>query len=266
MKKDLDMWSYDELKKKSADELKALLADDTLFPLDETENAEIIERICDVIIEKENVPNWILKAKARNSFKRFKKKYIETDTDKTEIIEVKKPQKHPFITVITALAAAAAVIMIINFSAKPSQLQTEVITEPETTVTTAPTDTPDIFYSLTVALNPAPDGYTPRATGTIDYNDKSKKTYAIYTSGEKVFFISLLTNTSVNLNSPSDNQIDPFDIFADANIDDGSIKNGDEVLITQTDGDTQIIIYGDITEEYAEKLSISLETLRGKKE
>jgi hypothetical protein len=262
-----DMFSYSELMKKSVDELNAMLSDDSLFPLDETENAEIIERICDVIIEKENVPKWVIKKEAWNSFRRFKKKYINSDNVKTEIVEVKKHQKHPLITALTALAAAAAVVLIIYFPARSSQLPTEVITDLETTATTIATAmTPETFDSLTVSLNPVPAGYTLKATGTINYNDKSEKTYAIYTSGEKIFFISLLTNTSVDLSSPSDNQIDPFDIFSDANMDDSSIMGGDEVLITQTDGDTQIIIYGDITEEYAEKLSISLETLGDKTE
>jgi hypothetical protein len=259
-----DMFSYDELMKKSVIELEAMLADDTIFPLDETANAEIIERICDVIIKNENVPNKTVKAEAKKSWRSFRKKYIKphvkTPLVLTETVQVKKPQRRPYVTVFTALAAAAIIILAVRIPARLPSIPEATVPITESNETTAVTQTTGNFVTMTISLSTILDGFAVEATGTIIYDDNSKKTYNIYSSGDRMFFISVLTNISDDIYSPSENQLAPYDIFTHANIDDRNIQNGNEVLITQTAGNTQIIICGDITDEEAQKISLTIAT------
>jgi hypothetical protein len=133
-----------------------------------------------------------------------------------------------------------------------------VITE-TTSDFTQITDTETVGISETPIVLPdyIPDGFVLEATDTIRYDDKSEKSFAIYTNGEKVFFISLLTDISDN-DSPSENENDPFDIFAYANIDDKNIKDGNEILKTWSVEETQFLIFGDVTNEEAEKIKNSM--------
>jgi hypothetical protein len=125
------------------------------------------------------------------------------------------------------------------------------------TDTTTTTEAVGISETPIILPNYIPDGFVLEAIDTIHYDDKSEKSFEIYTNGEKVFFISLLTNISVDV-SASENEIDPFDIFAYANIDDKNIKDGDEILKTWTVEETQFIIFGDVTKEEAEKIKNSM--------
>jgi hypothetical protein len=133
-----------------------------------------------------------------------------------------------------------------------------VITETASDYATTTSATETVGISETPIVLPAyiPDGFVLEATDTIKYGDNSEKSFAIYTNGEKVFFISLLTNISDD--SPSENENDPFDIFAYANIDDKNIKDGDEILKTWTVDEKQVTIYGDVTNEEAEKIKNSM--------
>jgi hypothetical protein len=134
-----------------------------------------------------------------------------------------------------------------------------VISETTSNFTDTTTTTEAVGISETPIVMPdyIPDGFVLEATDTIRYDDKSEKSFAIYTNGEKVFFISLLTDISDD-DLPSENENDPFDIFGYANIEDNSIKNGDEILKTWTVDEKQIIIYGDVTNEEAEKIKNSM--------
>jgi ferredoxin len=60
---DYDVFGVNALRAKSIDELGAMLADDTLFPIDDEGNNEVIDRITTVIIEKKNIPEQELEAK-----------------------------------------------------------------------------------------------------------------------------------------------------------------------------------------------------------
>jgi hypothetical protein len=60
---DYDVFSINALRAKSVDELGAMLADDTLFPIDDQGSNEVIDRITTVIIEKKNIPEQELEAK-----------------------------------------------------------------------------------------------------------------------------------------------------------------------------------------------------------
>jgi hypothetical protein len=53
-----DMFSYSVLCTKTIDELEAMLADENLLPNDDITNIDIIDRITEVIIEKENIPEY----------------------------------------------------------------------------------------------------------------------------------------------------------------------------------------------------------------
>jgi hypothetical protein len=133
-----------------------------------------------------------------------------------------------------------------------------VITETTSNYTqTTAEETVGISETPIVLLDYIPDGFVLKATDTIKYGDKSEKSFAIYTYGEKVFFISLLTNISDG-DFSSENEYDPFDIFTYANIDDKNIKDGDGIFKTWTIEETQVIIYGDITNEEAEKIKNSV--------
>jgi hypothetical protein len=57
------VFSINALRAKSVDELGAMLADDTLFPIDDEGNNEVIDRITTVIIEKKNISEQELEAK-----------------------------------------------------------------------------------------------------------------------------------------------------------------------------------------------------------
>jgi hypothetical protein len=259
------MFSYDELMKKSVGELNAMLADDSLFPLGETANADLIERICDVISEKENVPSRRIKAEDKKAWNSFRKKYITPDSKKatpgTEIIEIKKPKKYSFTPVFTALAAAAIVILVVKIPAQSPETPPADITVTDSAEIERTADVKleeNSFSSWNIGFDGLPDGYELVAEGGISYNDNSEKQYTIYSSGEKMFFISILTNTSEDINAPSKNEIHPFDIFEDANIDDAKIKNGNEIFRTWTIGDTKIVTGGNFSDEEVEKLNYTV--------
>jgi hypothetical protein len=243
-----DMFSKDVLMKKSVGELRAMLADDTLFPLDETADTEIIERICDVIEKKENVPGFILKAKSQKAWRDFKDKYITTEPEvlELELVEVKKVKKHNFAPIFTALTAAVIIILVVKIPETPPQTPASHIPMIE------------MIDHTEEDCNWMPDGFKLEASGKITYDDNSKKSYSIYTSGEKVFFVSSLTGFSDDINSPSKNQLEMFDIFKHAEIDDSNINNNNEITETFNIGTTQLIIYGDVTEEVIDKLAYAI--------
>jgi hypothetical protein len=250
-----DMFSNDELMKKSVSELKAMLADDTLFPLDETADTEMIERICDVIIKKENVPSLLRKAKAKKVWKKFKKKYItldelgmESPLVEVKISKVKKPARYPYIAVFSAVAAALIVVFAVKIPENPlytPMSSIPIIEDIQTTEETVFFSAP-IFSSYTWNV---PEGYETLATGTIVYDDKSMKTYTIYNYNGEISFISLLSVNSDNPYYPRDNQMDRFDIFEHAGIDDSNIDKTKTVKIIylgEKSVEKQIEIYGDL--------------------
>jgi hypothetical protein len=231
-----------------------MLADDTLFPLDEIGDTEIIERICDVIAKKENVPGFIRKAKAKKSWEKFKKKYITFDEEsplvEVEISKVKKPARYPYIAVFSAVAAALIVVFAVKIPENP--LYTPMSSIPIIEDIKTPEETP-LFSVPTYSSYTwnVPEGYETLATGTIVYDDKSTKTYTIFSSNEKISFIALLTLTSGDPNYPSDSQMDRFDIFEHAGLDDSNIdktKTAKIIYIGEKSLEKQIEIYGNLTD------------------
>jgi hypothetical protein len=265
--RDFDMFSYNELKKKSAFELRAMLADDSLCALDDSSNLELIECICDVLEKKEKSPSFLRKIKSKMAWRRFAKQYITQGLEKPSdnmsdnpLIETEvknKRKSHSFIKVFSGIAAAAIVILAVNLSqAPPVTLEEDILPmysfklEPENKAQDE---------SWGVGIGGLPDNSVIKASGTITYGDNSKKQYTIYTAGEKMYFISVLTNTSTDINNPSENDIDPFDIFNDSGLDDTNIKDGGEVLRKFADSqykDIKIVIYGDIGEVF-DNMSVS---------
>jgi hypothetical protein len=253
------MFSYEELAKKSVSELRKLLSDDTLLPLDETANAHIIERICDVITEKENVPSRIIKANTQKSWKKFKKKYIapqpETQIDRIEYTKTAKPVKHTFAKAITVLAAAAIIILVVKNPAQtlqtPETAVTDMIETAETTTeatAAAETTSADEYYRSSYASSGGVKWYSSYNYEVVDdgskiYNDKSQKTFKIYSSGEKIFFIAVLSNSSSNPAAPSENQLDPFDIFEGTYLENADNKKDEKLLKSWTINNRQIVIY-----------------------
>jgi hypothetical protein len=241
------MFSYDELMKKSVSELNAMLADDSLFPLDEM--TDIIERICDVIIKKENVPNWILKAKSQKAWRRFKKKYITVDSEtyETELIEVKRPKKQSFTPIFAALAAAIIVVFAARF---PRDIPQKPAGDTPTVglVETSAGSVYNKGFNATMYLNFGgiqwfvPGDYEAVVSDAIKYNDKSKKTYTIYSSGDKIFFIAVLTNISGDANAPSESQLDPFDIYTGTYLENNDKKKNENRLKSLIVENRQIII------------------------
>jgi hypothetical protein len=250
-----DMYSDDELMKKSVEELNVLLADENLLPYDEPANTEIIRRICKVISKKEKTPNRVLKAKSKKAWKSFEKKYItpkpETTLVEVELVEANKRNKNTFIKAFTALAAAAIVILVVKIPERTTQsLPTEIpITESIETTTAANNTEVSPVEKFNAAIYvksegfvwSVPDDFTVIESGTKNYNDNSIKKYTIYSSGDKIFFISALTNTSGDVNSPSKNQLDPFDIFTGTYLE--KTKKNENCLRTWIIRDKLIIIY-----------------------
>jgi hypothetical protein len=231
------MLSVDALKKKTVRELKAMLA---LCSLDENADTELIERICDVIEKKEN-SKCITKAKAQKAWKRFKKQHITSDSDivEIELVDIKKAKKHSFKPIFTALAAAAIIVLVVRFPEKPPQTVPPALTYVES------------FHKTHFDCNWIPDGFTLETAGTI--TNYSEQSYSIYTSGDKMFVI-----ISIDINTPSEYQIEPTDVFTHVNLDTSNIKNGDEFMVTYTVGETKLIIYGDITDEMIYNLANSI--------
>jgi hypothetical protein len=247
----IDMFSFDELMKKSVEELEAMLADNSLFPLDETADTDDIERICDVIEKKKKTQARITKSQSQKAWKLFLKKYItpepETALVEVEIITTKKRKKNTLIKVFTTLAAAAIVILVVKIPKSAPQIPA--------------TDIPiidSIELPIDCDCNWIPDDFQLEATGTITYTDDSQKTYSIYTSGEKIFFVSSLTDYSDDTDSPRKNQLDLFDVFTHSKTDDSNINNGDELTETFNIGQTKLIIYGDVTEKVIDKLAYAI--------
>jgi uncharacterized protein YlbG (UPF0298 family) len=253
------MFSYDELMKKSVKELKAMLADDNLFPLDETADTEIIERICDVITKKENVPSLLREARAKKSWQKFKKKYIRLDEleEESPLIEievktskVKKPAPYPYIAVFSAVAAALIVVFTVKIPENPLYTPLSsipIIEDIKTTTETTAVSDPAIFSSIYWSI---PEDRKVEATGTIVYDDKSTKTYTIYSYDGDISFICLLTFASDNPNYPSDSQMNSFDIFEHAGIDDSNVNKSRSVkmiYLGKNKIEKQIEIYGDVT-------------------
>jgi anti-sigma factor RsiW len=128
------MYSYDKLREKSIAELYAMLADDSFSTSDNISNAFILDRITDVIKEKENIPKSQLEAETDASWERFLDKYdselhIRQDddtvkrkkvtktsiTDENPSIEQRQIMKRRKIRrTVTAVATAAAVVLACN--------------------------------------------------------------------------------------------------------------------------------------------------------
>jgi anti-sigma factor RsiW len=129
-----NMYSYDKLRGKSIIELNAMLADDTFSTLDDISNAFILDRIADVLLEKENIPKSQLEEEADASWERFLDKYdnelhiCQDDvtvkrrkatktsiTDENHTIEQRQfIKRHKIRRTVTAVATAAAVILACN--------------------------------------------------------------------------------------------------------------------------------------------------------
>lgn len=261
-----DMFSVDELMKKSVDELKKLLADESLFPYGDADpvNTDLIRRICVVISKKEKTSNRVMKTATKKAWKSFKSKYITPEPERTlieaEIPQTKIPKKLNFTPVFTALAAAATVFLVMKIPEKPL----ESPTAPTTIIESIEAETPAFVKpnentnSWSIVFDGIPDGFAIVREGTIIYDDKSKKQYTIYSSGNKLIFISILTNNSEDINSPSENEINPFDIFTYAKLGAANIKNGDEYFNTWTIDDTKIVVCGDFTNDELKKFKYSV--------
>ncbi|MDR0991355.1 MAG: hypothetical protein LBL87_00450 [Ruminococcus sp.] len=244
--------------KKSVSELSAMLADDTLFPLDETANADIIERICDVIAEKEKVSARTVKAESQKAWRQFKKKYITPDTAKpltqTEIVEAKNPKKQTFTPVLTALAAAAIIVLVVKLpSAIPQVPAADTapadIIETTALETTAAEPEKVIYYNETSHMLSggvrfiAPDDYEVVESDVKVYDDDSIKSYTIYSSGDKIFFISVSPIVSNDVNSPTQNLLDPFDIYEGTYLENADDKKDETLLKSWIVMGKQVIIY-----------------------
>jgi hypothetical protein len=246
-----DMYSEDELMKKSVDELNLLLADDSLFLHDETANTDIIRRICKVISKKEKTSNRVLKAESKKAWKSFKKKYItpepETTLVEVEIVESKKRKNNTFIKLLSTLAAAVIVVLVVKIPERTPQSPPAEIPIIESVITTKTTEISSvvkfnaaIYVTDEVPIWFVPDDFTVVESGTKNYDD-SKKTYTIYSSGDKIFFISALTITPGDTNSQSKNQNDPFDIFTGTNLE--KANKNEKFLSTWIVQDKLITIY-----------------------
>jgi hypothetical protein len=247
-----DMFSIDALMKKSVEELNIMLADDNLFSFDDAANADIIRRICKVISKKEKIPNFITRAKSKKAWRIFKKKYItpesETGLVEVEIVEAKKHNKHNFAPVFTALAAAAIVILAVNFPTAIPQdpAVTDLIETPASTTVKplfAVGSTEKEYISKGGVRFISAGDFTVLASGTKNYDDNSYKEYTIYSSGEKIFFVSVSPDISVDDHSPSKNQLDPFDIYTGTYLENADNKKDATRLKTWTIFDKQIVIY-----------------------
>jgi hypothetical protein len=87
------------------------------------------------------------------------------------------------------------------------------------------------------------DDYEVVASGAKGYDDNSRKEYTIYSCSDKVFFISVSTNISNDINSPSKSQLDPFDIYTGTYLENVDYKKNKTHLKTWTILDKQIVIY-----------------------
>jgi hypothetical protein len=101
---DYDKFSLSALRAKSVDELGAMLADDTLFPIDDEGNNEIIDRITTVIIEKKNIPEKELEARRRAIWEGLLRRHGDTIPIRLE--DVTKKRKKP-VTPIAPIAPIA---------------------------------------------------------------------------------------------------------------------------------------------------------------
>jgi hypothetical protein len=255
--RDSDMITYDELMKKSVSELRAMLADDTLFPLENDNSNDTIELICDVILKKEKAPAFFRKLSDKLSWRRFKKAYIANDSENSLFEkEVPTSRKPPVLGKVFAAVAAAAVIVIavnVNIENTP-ELEESIM--PMYTFEIKPEQ--DRGYSkpsaYALGIDGLPGNFKVTAQGDIIYDDNSMKKYTIYSSSDDMFFISILSNFS---DTPvSENEKDIFDIFAHANIDDTNIKDGGERLRTFDINGVKAVIYGDLSYDTTDGIAV----------
>jgi hypothetical protein len=91
-----DMFSYSVLCTKTIDELETLLADDNLLPNDDLTNIDIIDRITEVIIEKENFPESQSEKEEMEFWDKFLVKHSKTIPLRLEDVKkIRKKAKKP---------------------------------------------------------------------------------------------------------------------------------------------------------------------------